>query len=205
MSELTIGILGFQGDIEEHLRSTEAALEKMALSGKLVAVKDPGAIEVLDGLIIPGGESTVMGSLSTFSKTISSIAERLHAGMPAMGTCAGVIMLARRASDRVVGQTQQQLIGALDVSVERNSFGRQSDSFEADLDIPIIGKKEFHGIFIRAPAIKSVGPEVDVLSTLDGEIVAVQQGHVLGLTFHPELAADTRLHEHFLGMLTHAR
>jgi len=205
LSELTIGILGFQGDIEEHVSSTEIALERMALSGRVIAVKDPEGIEAIDGMIIPGGESTVMGSLSTLGKTISRIGERLQAGMPAMGTCAGVIMLARQTSDRVVGKTRQQLIGALDINVERNSFGRQSDSFEADLEIPIIGKKEFRGVFIRAPVIKVVGSGVEVLSKLDGRIVAVRHNRILGLTFHPELAADTRLHEHFLGMVTNAR
>ncbi len=204
MSELTIGVLGFQGDIEEHVSSTMAALEKMGLRGEVVAVKGPEVVEALDGLIIPGGESTVMGSLSTFSKSLSAIGERLRHGMPAMGTCAGVIVLAKRAEDRVVGETHQPLIGTLDADVERNSFGRQADSFEVDLEIPIVGGDRFRGVFIRAPSIRSVGPGVEVLSKLDGQIVAVRQGRILGLTFHPELAGDTRLHEYFLGMASKA-
>jgi 5'-phosphate synthase pdxT subunit len=198
LSGLTIGVLGFQGDIEEHLASTKIALQRMAIAGSAIVAKTPDAIDALDGLIIPGGESTVMGSLSTFNMTISRIKERIQAGMPALGTCAGVIMLAKHTKDRVVGETGQPLLGTLDIGVERNSFGRQSDSFEADLEMPIIGENRFRGVFIRAPAITDVGPKTKVLSKLDGKIVAVQEGRTIGLTFHPELARDTRLHEHFL-------
>ncbi len=198
---MTIGVLGFQGDIEEHLASTETALRRMTLDGSVTVVKRPEDIDGIDGLIIPGGESTVMGSLSSFNMAISRIRDRIRAGMPAMGTCAGVIMLARQTKDRVVGEMEQPQIGTLDIGVERNSFGRQSDSFEADLDMPIVGDKRFRGVFIRAPVITDVGPNVKVLSKLDGKMVAVQEGKTLGLTFHPELAEDTRLHEHFLRMV----
>lgn len=201
MSRMTIGVLGFQGDIEEHLASTETALRRMTLDGSVTVVKRPEDIDGIDGLIIPGGESTVMGSLSSFNMAISRIRDRIRAGMPAMGTCAGVIMLARQTKDRVVGEMEQPQIGTLDIGVERNSFGRQSDSFEADLDMPIVGDKRFRGVFIRAPVITDVGPNVKVLSKLDGKMVAVQEGKTLGLTFHPELAEDTRLHEHFLRMV----
>lgn len=202
MTRPTIGILGLQGDIEEHIASTQRALQRMGSEGEVLVVKNSKEIEALDGLIIPGGESTVMGLLSNADKTMSKIAERLAAGMPAMATCAGVIMLARDAVDHVVGETRQPLVGALDVKVERNYFGRQSDSFEADLEIPIIGEGRFRGVFIRAPAITDIGSGVRVLSKLGGHIVAVQQGGILGLTFHPELVPDTRLHEYFLGIVS---
>lgn len=201
MKELVIGVLGLQGAIEEHARSTEAALRSAVMQGEVVVVKSPEGIGQLDGLIIPGGESTVLCSLSAQNGTFSSIKERIRAGMPVMATCAGVIMLARNAADRVIGGLEQPQLEALDVSVERNSFGRQRDSFESELRIPVIGEEPFRGVFIRAPSIKAVGKDVEVLARLDDQIVAVQERNLLGMTFHPELANDLRLHQHFLRMI----
>jgi 5'-phosphate synthase pdxT subunit len=124
--------------------------------------------------------------------------------MPALGTCAGLILLSKKVLDRVVGNTNQPLLGVLDVVVERNAFGRQRESFEADLDIPTLGKKTFKGVFIRAPAIRETGPQVDVLAKLNEVTVAVQQHNMIGTAFHPELAGDTRLHEFFINAVIHS-
>lgn len=198
---MIIGVLGLQGAIQEHARSTEMALKEIARQGRIVAVKTPKEMELLDGLIIPGGESTVQCGLSAQNGTLSSIKERIREGLPVMATCAGVIMLARNATDRAVSDLELPLVGALDVRVERNSIGRQRNSFVTELQIPIIGEKTFKGVFIRAPSIKSAGKGVEVLSKLDDQIVAVQERRLLGVTFHPELVKDVRLHVYFLDMI----
>jgi 5'-phosphate synthase pdxT subunit len=196
-----IGVLGFQGDIEEHVSATRVALRELDLKGKVTIVKNVEELKLIDGLIIPGGESTVMGRLANFNRTIEIISARARAGLPIFGTCSGLIMLARKVYDKVVGETDQPVLGILDATVERNAFGRQRESFESDLDIPILGKEKFRGIFIRAPVVKEVGPEVEVLSKLNESIVAVQQGTVLGTAFHPELTTDTRVHRYFIEMV----
>jgi 5'-phosphate synthase pdxT subunit len=166
-----------------------------------MAAKKADELKSLDGLIIPGGESTVMGGLSNFNRTITLIKERVRGGMPVMGTCSGLIMLAKKVYDRVVGETNQPTLGVLDAAVERNAFGRQRESFEADLVIPAIGEGRFRGIFIRAPVVKETGPDVQILSRLNDSIVAVRQGTILGTSFHPELTNDSRLHQYFLRMV----
>ncbi|MCL4437405.1 MAG: pyridoxal 5'-phosphate synthase glutaminase subunit PdxT [Thaumarchaeota archaeon] len=198
---LTIGVLGFQGDIEEHVAATQKTLQKIGVEGQVTVVKRCEEVEAIDGLIIPGGESTVIGSLSTYNKAIDAIVVKISSGMPTMGTCAGVIMLAKRTYDLTVGETRQPLIAALDATAERNTYGRQAESFEADLEIPSIGSESFRGVFIRAPSIKEVGANVQVLAKIGEQIVAVQQNNVLGFTFHPELTEDTRLHERFINMI----
>lgn len=197
---ITIGILALQGDVEENVSATREALRSLGLDGNAIQIKYPEHIARIDGLIIPGGESTVIGTLAMLNGSLKVIRERVSAGMPVLGTCAGMIVLAKRAYDRVVGETRQQLLNLLDVTVERNAFGRQIDSFEADLSIRVIGDKPFKGVFIRAPVVKSVGSNVDVLARLDdnNRIVAVQQGNMIGTSFHPELSGDTRLHEYFI-------
>jgi len=196
-----IGVLGFQGDIEEHVSATRVALRELDLKGKVTIVKNVEELKLIDGLIIPGGESTVMGRLANFNRAIEIISARARAGLPIFGTCSGLIMLARKVYDKVVGETSQPILGILNATVERNAFGRQRESFESDLDIPILGKEKFRGIFIRAPVVKEVGPEVEVLSKLNESIVAVQQGTVLGTAFHPELTTDTRVHRYFIEMV----
>ena len=194
---LQIGILAVQGDIEENLSATNLALKELGVEGKAVAVKYADEIGKVDGLILPGGESTVIGTLAKLSGTTQVIRDRINDGMPVLGTCAGMIMLARRAYDKVVGETRQQLLNVLDIVVERNAFGRQNDSFEADLNIKLIGNGSFKGVFIRAPVVTETGKGVDVVTTLDSKIVAVKQGNVIGTAFHPELSGDTRLHRYF--------
>lgn len=201
MKELFLGVLGFQGDVEEHIAASKLALEDLQLRGRVRAVKKPDDLKTLDGLVIPGGESTVIGRLSTFNQTINIIKERAKSGMPVLGTCGGLVLLATRLYDRVVGATNQPSLGLLDVVVERNSFGRQRESFEEELSIPRLGEKMFRGVFIRAPVVKEIGPSVQVLAKLNDHVVAVQQGMMIGTSFHPELTGDTRLHRYFVRMI----
>ena len=198
MKRLTIGVFGLQGDVEEHIAMTKLALAQMNLSGEVIWAKTSKDIERIDGLIIPGGESTVIGRLADYNKTLKAIKEQIYSGMPVLGTCAGLVMLAKKVYDRVVGEVEQPILGVMDVMVERNAFGRQKESFEADLNIPVLGDEPFRGVFIRAPVIRDVGPQVKPLCMLDETIVAVQQYNMIGVSFHPELTNDTRLHRYFL-------
>lgn len=198
---IKIGILGLQGDLEEHTATTKVTLTSSEISGDVELVKRPEQVEQVDGMIISGGESTVMGGLALFNGVIKSIRERVLDGMPVLGTCAGLILLSSRTYDRVVGETKQPLLGVLDVLVERNAFGRQRESFEADIEIPVIGDVKFRGVFIRSPLIKETGSGVKVLSKLVDGVVAVQQDNIIGTCFHPELTSDTRLHEYFLSLV----
>jgi len=198
LKRLTIGVFGLQGDVEEHIAMTKLALAQMNLSGEVIWAKTSKDIERIDGLIIPGGESTVIGRLADYNKTLKAIKEQIYSGMPVLGTCAGLVMLAKKVYDRVVGEVEQPILGVMDVMVERNAFGRQKESFEADLNIPVLGDEPFRGVFIRAPVIRDVGPQVKPLCMLDETIVAVQQYNMIGVSFHPELTNDTRLHRYFL-------
>ena len=199
MSNIKIGVLGIQGDIEENILSTAEALKNLNLQGTVESVRYSESIAELDGLILPGGESTVIGNLlSIQGKVFQTIEKKITEGMPVLGTCAGLIMLSKRTYDKVVGETKQKLFGVLDVVIERNAFGRQHESFEVDLDIPILGKELFRGIFIRSPIINNVGESVNILTKLNDKIVAVKQNNIIGTSFHPELSADSRLHELFI-------
>ncbi|MBS7626123.1 pyridoxal 5'-phosphate synthase glutaminase subunit PdxT [Candidatus Bathyarchaeota archaeon] len=198
---LRVGILGVQGDIEEHTLSILKVMKSNGLKGEVLQVKSNGELSSIDGLIIPGGESTNIGGLISSRGLLKPIRDRLYNGMPALGTCAGLIVLAKKCYDRVVGDKSQPTLGVMDVVVERNSYGRQKESFEADLDIPILGAEKFRGVFIRAPTIVDIGSNVKVLSRLNDSIVAVQEGNIIGTTFHPELVEDTRLHRYFLEII----
>ncbi|HJY15387.1 MAG TPA: pyridoxal 5'-phosphate synthase glutaminase subunit PdxT, partial [Nitrososphaeraceae archaeon] len=199
MSNIKVGVLGIQGDIEENILSTEEALKKLNLRGTVESVRYSESIAELDGLILPGGESTVIGSLlSIQGKVFQTIEKKIKEGMPVLGTCAGLIMLSKRTYDKVVGETKQKLFGMLDVVIERNAFGRQHESFEVDLEIPVLGKEPFRGIFIRSPIVNNVGESVTILTKLNDKIVAVKQNNIIGTSFHPELSADIRLHELFI-------
>ncbi len=184
------GVLGLQGDFAEHL----ATLRRMGVDA--FDVRRPEQLDDLDALIIPGGESTTIGKLAAQYGIIPKLRDRVAAGMPVWGTCAGAIFI---ATD--VPAHPHPLAGLMDMTVERNVFGRQVDSFESDLDMPVIGAAPFHAIFIRAPRIARVGDGVEVLATLeDGTVVAARQGRLLATSFHPELTPDTRLHEYFLSL-----
>ena len=199
MSNIKVGVLGIQGDIEENILSTDEALKKLNLRGTVESVRYSESIAELDGLILPGGESTVIGSLlSIQGKVFQTIEKKIKEGMPVLGTCAGLIMLSKRTYDKVVGETKQKLFGMLDVVIERNAFGRQHESFEVDLEIPVLGKESFRGIFIRSPIVNNVGESVTILTKLNDKIVAVKQNNIIGTSFHPELSSDRRLHELFI-------
>ena len=190
MSNVKIGVLALQGDFAEHI----AALKRLDVDA--VEVRLPRDLDGLDGLIIPGGESTTISKLLKAFDLLEPLRERVRQGLPLMGTCAGAIVMAKEA----IGLYEENL-GLMDIAVRRNAFGRQVDSFEADLDIEALGDLPFHAVFIRAPVIEGAGDGVEVLSRLaDGTIVAVRQGRLLALAFHPELTADPRFHAYFLRM-----
>ena len=201
-NELLIGVLALQGDVEENIKATTDALREINLKGKVISVRYPDEILKVDGLIIPGGESTVMGLLLSIKNgLLDSITKVLQNRLPIMGTCAGMIVLAKKSYDKVVGNKKQLLLGALDIEIERNSFGRQYDSFESNLEMSGISN-DFKGIFIRAPSVISTGSRVQILSKFDGKIVAVQQENIIGTSFHPELSGDNRMHRLFIELIT---
>lgn len=193
MSAPLIGVLALQGDFREHA----AALQSLGVAVTLV--RTPQELATVDALVIPGGESTAISKLAVAFEVLEPIRERIASGMPAYGSCAGLIMLADRVLDPRSGQ---QSFGGLDVTVRRNAFGRQVDSFEADLHAPKFGDEKFTAVFIRAPWVEEHGPEVEVLARVEsgphvGAVVAVQQGAVMATSFHPELTEDLRVHAYF--------
>lgn len=194
---MKIGVLALQGDFIEHIHVLQT------LGVDAVEVRKPDQLTDLDGLVIPGGESTTFGKLAAEFGLIEPLRAFCNSGKPVWGTCAGMIFLAKD-----VGR-QQPVLGLMDVKVKRNAFGRQVESFEQDLDVPALSAIEngparlFHAIFIRAPMLESVGKGVEVLAKLDdGTIVAARQGNLLATSFHPELTQDTRFHRYFLEKLT---
>jgi 5'-phosphate synthase pdxT subunit len=185
-----VGVLALQGDFREHLGVLRG------LGADAVPVKRPDELASVAGLVIPGGESSVMDKLSRLFGLAEPLREAIAGGLPVYGTCAGLIMLADTVQDAIEGQ---QSLGGFDIVVRRNAFGSQLDSFETDLDVPEFGDPPVHAVFIRAPVVESVGPRATVLATLpDGRVVAVEQGPLLGTSFHPEMTGDTRFHERFL-------
>jgi pyridoxal 5'-phosphate synthase pdxT subunit len=181
---MKIGVLALQGAFREHLQT----LDTIGVQG--VPVRLPADLDGISGLILPGGESTTMRHLIERWGLAEPIQRLARTGAPLFGTCAGMIVL----SSQIVGG-EPPVLPLLDVSVERNAFGRQLDSFEAELSVPVLGDRPVHAVFIRAPVIESVGPDVDVLARLDdGRIVAVRERNVLATSFHPELAGETRFH-----------
>ncbi|GIV16370.1 MAG: pyridoxal 5'-phosphate synthase subunit PdxT [Armatimonadota bacterium] len=187
---LTIGVLALQGDFEAHLRM----LQRCGVQAQ--EVRTVQQLQEVDGLIIPGGESTTIIKLMQRYGLDEILRQRAQQGMPVYGTCAGLIVMARD----IEGYPQQPRLGLLDVAVARNAFGRQVDSFEIDLPVPKLGEPPLRAVFIRAPYITRAGENVEVLASLDGKIVLVQQGNLLGGAFHPELTDDLRLHEYFVQM-----
>jgi 5'-phosphate synthase pdxT subunit len=184
-------VLALQGDFREHL----AVLR--SLGADAVPVRRPQELAEVDGLVIPGGESSVMDKLSRTFGLAEPLREAIADGLPVYGTCAGLIMLANTVIDGIAGQ---QSLGGLDVAVRRNAFGSQLDSFETDLDVPALDGPPVHAVFIRAPIVESVGPCAHPLAQLDdGRVVAVEQGNIVGTSFHPEVTNDYRFHEYFLG------
>ena len=190
-----------QGDVTENFISTMSALNDLGLDGSISQVKTPDQISKLDGLIIPGGESTMMGHLSLVNGALKKVKEKIESGMPVFGICAGMILLSKNSKDRVVGKTEQPLLDMLDVEIERNSFGRQKDSFEAEISLEPIGISSFQGVFIRAPSVSETGSGVEILAKFNEKIVAVKQGNVIATAFHPELTKDISLHKSFVKLV----
>ena len=201
MTESNVGILALQGDVTENFMATMAALHDAGMDATVSQVKTPDQISKLDGLIIPGGESTMMGQLSMVNGAMNALKELIDGGTPVFGICAGMILLSKNSKDRVMGSTEQPLLDMLDVEIERNSFGRQKDSFQAEISLDPIGISSFQGVFIRAPAILTSGSNVEVLSKFNEKIIAVKQGNILATSFHPELTQDVSLHKHFVEMI----
>ncbi len=189
-----VGVLALQGDVPEHLRMLARA------GAGARPVRRPDDLAGLAGLVLPGGESTTIGKLAVIFELLEPLRDALAGGLPAYGSCAGMILLADRLLDAAAGQ---QTLGGLDVTVRRNAFGRQVDSFEGYLSIPAVGEAPLHAVFIRAPWVEQAGPDVDVLATIPsgpaaGRIVAVRQGALLATAFHPEMTGDPRVHELFV-------
>ena len=185
-----VGVLALQGDFREHL----AVLS--SLGANAVPIRRPEELSSIDGLVIPGGESSVIDKLSRMFGLAEPLKAAIAGGLPVYGTCAGLIMLADTVLDAITGQ---QSFGGFDIAVRRNAFGSQVDSFESDVDVAVLGDPPMHAVFIRAPVVESVGDGVTVLGALDdGRMVAVEQGNLLGTSFHPEMTGDTRFHKYFL-------
>ena len=193
---MPIGVLALQGDFREHIATLKTIGEPS------IEVRTIEELESCHALIIPGGESTVIQKLATNYELFEPIKQRIASGLPTFGTCAGLIMLAENILDGISGQAG---FGGLDVAVRRNAFGNQLDSFETDLEFKGITGDPVHAAFIRAPIVEQVGPGVEVLSSLpDGRVVAVKQGNVMGISFHPEVTGESRVHRLFLEMIAAA-
>jgi 5'-phosphate synthase pdxT subunit len=201
MNGLNIGVLGIQGDVAENIMVTKMAMDELGIEGIVSEIKNPEQISDLDGLIIPGGESTVIGTLSLVNGSLKKIKEKITSGMPVFGICAGLILLSKKTKDRVVGEMDQPLLDFLDVKIERNAFGRQRDSFESEISMEKIGIQKFQGVFIRAPSVIEVGRNVEIISKFNEKIVAVKQGKIFGTSFHPELTDDLSLHKYFVNLV----
>jgi pyridoxal 5'-phosphate synthase pdxT subunit len=190
----TIGVLALQGDVREHLRAVEAA------GCTAITVRRPSELSAVDALILPGGESTTMIKLARAFDLLGPLRERIGSGLPVYGSCAGMILLADRIDDD--GSPLEETIGGIDVTVRRNAFGRQVDSFEADVTVDGIAGDPFYAVFIRAPWVQQVGPAATALGTTDdGHVVAVRQGPLLATSFHPEMTGDGRIHAYFCRMV----
>jgi 5'-phosphate synthase pdxT subunit len=188
-----VGVLALQGAFAVH----EQRLRECGVAAR--QVRTPDDLDRVDALVMPGGESTTMSKLLTTSGLFDVVASRIEDGMPVFGTCAGMILLATEVLD---GRPDQRSFGAIDIAVRRNGYGRQVDSFEADLDVPSVGERPFHGVFIRAPKVERVGDGIEVLAEHQGVPVLLRRGRVSVASFHPELSGDARLHRSFIDTLT---
>jgi 5'-phosphate synthase pdxT subunit len=186
-----IGVIGLQGDVEEHIEAFRNLAETIRITG-------PQQLQTVDALVIPGGESTTIGKLLVSTGLFDRVREMGLAGLPILGTCAGMVLLAKKG-DEIVERTKQPLLGLMDFAVKRNAFGRQRESFETDLEIPVLGPRPFRCVFIRAPVATEVWGRAEILATFQDKIVAVQQDAMLALSFHPELVPeDDRMLRYFV-------
>lgn len=196
MAQPHVGVLALQGDVREHARVLAG------LDARVTLVRRPSELSAVDGLVIPGGESSVIDKLARTFGMQQPVRDAIADGMPMYGTCAGLILLADRVIDAIAGQ---QSFGGLDVTVRRNAFGSQVDSFETDLAVPALGEPAVHAVFIRAPLVEQTGEGVETIAALPGgRVVAVRQGALLGTSFHPEVTGEHRFHTLFLDMVRSA-
>ena len=202
MTTMKIGVIAIQGDVEEHVVALEQTLAERQEIGEVVKIKHRGTAGSCDAIVIPGGESTTIGRLMDREGILPEIKEAAEEGKPILGTCAGMVLLAKEG-DGDVAKTGQPLLGLMDVKVKRNAFGRQRESFEVLLKLSIF-EAPFHAVFIRAPAITRAAENVEVLATFDEHIVAAKQGNIIALSFHPELTEDRRIHHYFLDLCKQA-
>lgn len=200
MQKVNIGILSVQGDIEEHIASVESAFREITIDGLVSIIKYPEQIDSINGLIIPGGESTSIGKLSNIGNFHNAIRKKITQGMPVLGTCAGLIFLSNQIASPS-NSISQKLLGALEIETERNAFGRQHDSFQSEFPIPKFGLDKFMGVFIRAPRIRSIGSNVEILAKLNDDIVAVKQGNIIATCFHPELSNSVIFHKYLIELV----
>lgn len=198
---MKIGVLAYQGSFEEHALQTKRALSNLKLDGEIIPVKKVNDLEIVDGIIIPGGESTTIGIVAQRFGLLDLLREKIIEGLPVLGTCAGAIMLAKDVSDAKVGKKSQPLIGVMDIEVIRNYYGRQRESFEAPIDFSKIGGKVSKVVFIRAPAITKIWGNSKSLAQFNSTYVMVQEGNMLATTFHPELSGTTIVHEYFISLI----
>ena len=202
---LKIGVLGVQGAVSEHVEALNDTLKMMNLEGSVVIVKNLSQLENVHGLVIPGGESTTIGRVSKEKGLMDKIIRKAEEGLPVLGTCAGLVLLAKEVYDAKIGVTKQPLLGLMNIKVIRNAFGRQRESFEVDLEIPVLGEKPFPAVFIRAPIVEKVWGETKILAKYENKIVAVQEKNLLAAAFHPELVDDRRFHQYFVKMILNKR
>ncbi len=196
---MQIAVIAIQGNISEHINSAQSALLAMDIQATVIPVRRSGIIPSCSAIILPGGESTTLGRLMEREGIDTEIKKAASRGIPIMGTCAGLVLLAKDGGEQV-RRTGQKLLGLMDISVDRNAFGRQRESFEIPLEMPML-KSPYNAVFIRAPAITGVGPGIEVLAKVETFIVAVKQDNIIGLAFHPELTDDQRIHHYFFSLL----
>jgi len=196
---MRIGVIAIQGNVEEHVNAISKALRQSNLEAEVIKIKHSGLVPVCDAIILPGGESTTLGRLMEREGIADEIKKVARAGVPIMGTCAGLVLLAKYG-DVQVERTKQPLLGLMDIHVNRNAFGRQRESYECQVDFKGLGSP-FNAVFIRAPAITECGENVEILSKCNDLIVAAREKNMLALAFHPELTDDLRIHHYFLKMV----
>ncbi len=196
---MRIGIIAIQGNVEEHVNAIKKALRQSNLEAEVIKIKHKGLVPMCNAIILPGGESTTLGRLMEREGIADEIKKVALAGVPVMGTCAGLVLLAKYG-DMQVERTKQRLLGLMDIHVNRNAFGRQRESYECQVDFKGLGSP-FNAVFIRAPAITGCGKGVEILSKCSGLIVAAREKNMLALAFHPELTDDLRIHHYFLKMV----
>ncbi len=201
MTSLNIGVIGIQGDVYENVIATKIALDNMKQQGDVHAVFDKEGVSNLDGIIIPGGESTTIGKLSDKGEMLEEIKSKIGSKTPTFGICAGLVLLGKQAYDHTVGNTKQTLFGNLDADIERNAFGRQQNSFETEIQMSDIGIEKFNAVFIRAPIVSKLGSKASSIAKWNDKIIAVKQDSIIATAFHPELSNSVAMHEYFIKMI----